>query len=104
MWKEKAHVHVKMRLPLLLGITDAALEDILRLLDELAVQVDGVIGDAGRRVVLPEDVLAGLAVVLVHLSGVPLALVTQLLGLGAVAALVRLVRLCIWGRRLVWRA
>lgn len=83
-----------MRLPVLLRVADAPLEDILGFLDELPVQVDGVVGDAAGGVVLPEDELAGLLVVLGHLSRVPLALVAELLGCGAVAALVGLVRLC----------
>lgn len=84
---------MEVRLVVLLRVADALLEDVLGLLDELPVQVDRVVGDAARRVVLPEDVLAGLLVVLVHLRRVPLALVAQLLGLGAAAALVRLVSL-----------
>lgn len=84
---------MEVSLPVFLGVSDAPLEDVLGLLDELPVQVDGVVGDAPHGVVLPEDVLAGLAVVLVHLGRVPLALVAQLLGFGPVAALVRLVRL-----------
>lgn len=90
---ERAHAHVKVRLPVLLGVADALLEDVLGLLDELAVQVDGVGGGPARRVVLAEDVLAGALVVLVHPRRVLLALVAQLLGLRAVAALVRPPRL-----------
>ncbi len=73
-----------------LAVADALLEDAPGLLDELPVQVDGVGADAAGGVVLPEDVLARLAVVLLHLRRVLLALVAQLLGQGAVAALVRL--------------
>jgi hypothetical protein len=47
-----------------LGVADALLEDILGLLDELAVQVNGVLGDATGCVVLAEDELGGLLVVL----------------------------------------
>lgn len=82
---------VQVRLAVLLGVADALLEDVLGLLDELAVQVDGVVGDAALRVVLAEDVVRRLLVVLVHLGRVPLALVAQLLGPGAVALLVGLV-------------
>lgn len=70
------NVHVKVRLPVLLGVADAVLEDILGLLDELAVQVDGVVGDAIHCVVLAEDVVAGLLVVLIHLGRVAFSLVT----------------------------
>jgi hypothetical protein len=84
---------VQVRLAVLLGVADALLENVLGLLDKLAVQVNGIIGDAARRVVLPKDVVRRLLVVLVHLGRVPLALVAQLLGLGAVAALVGLVGL-----------
>lgn len=88
-----AHDDMQVRLAVLLGVADALLEHVLGLLDELPVEVDRVVGHAARRVVLPEDVVRGLLVVLVHLGRVPLALVAQLLGLGAVAALVGLVGL-----------
>jgi len=71
-----------------LGVADAGLEYVLGLLDELAVQVDGVGGDAVRLVVLAEDELGRLPVVVVLLALVPLALVREGFGLGPVAALV----------------
>jgi hypothetical protein len=46
-----------------LEVADAGFEDVLCLLDKLAVQVNGVFGDAAWRVVLAEDELGGLLVV-----------------------------------------
>ena len=66
---------MQVRLPRGLGVADALLEDVLGLLDELAVQVDGVLGDAAGRVVLAEDELGRLFVVLGLLLLVPLAFV-----------------------------
>ena len=98
--EEKENSHVQVRLPLGAGLADAGLEDVLGLLDELAVQVDGVLAHAPRRVVLPEDVLARLLVVLRHPRPVRLALVAQLLRPRPVPALVRLPRLCVFlGKR-----
>lgn len=84
---------VEMRLVPGLRVPYPRLQDILGLLDELAVQVDRVRGYASFRVVLAEDVLGRLFVVLLHLGGVLLALVREVLGLGAIAALVGLVGL-----------
>jgi len=82
---------VQVRLaPGLVG-PDALLEDARRLVGELAVQVDGVLGHAAGRVVLAEDVLGRLPVVVVHGGRMALALVAERLGLRAVAALVGLV-------------
>ena len=84
---------MQVRLALGAGAPDAGLEDVLGLLDELAVQVDGVVVDAAGGVVLPEDVLARLPVVVRHPRPVRLALVAQLLRPRPVPALVRLSRL-----------
>jgi hypothetical protein len=46
-----------------LGMADARLKDVLGLLNELAVEVDGVIGYATRRIVLAEDELGCLLVI-----------------------------------------
>lgn len=81
---------VEVRLASGLGIADARLEDLLGLLDELAVEVDGVVGHAARRVVLAEDVLGRLPVVVVHVGAVPLAFFRLRFGFGMVAAIVRL--------------
>lgn len=80
-------------LSLLLGVADALVENLLGLLDKLTVQVDGVGGNAPGGVVLPEDVLARAPVILVHQRGVFLALIAQVLGRLAIAALVRPLRL-----------
>ena len=82
--------HVQVRLALGASAPDAGLEDILGLLDELAVQVDGVVVNAARGVILPEDVLARLPVVILHPLAVCLALVAQRLRPRPVPAVVRL--------------
>ena len=87
-----AHDDVEVGLAAGLGVLDARLEDILGLLDELPVQVDGVFSHTPRRVVLAKDVLAGLPVVALHVRPVFLSLFGERLGLGAVAARVRLAR------------
>lgn len=87
------HIHVQMCLSMLLSVADAALENVLGLFNELAVQVNSVVGHAVGGVVLPEDEVACLLIVLVHLSRVPLTLIAQLFGLGAIAPLISLVRL-----------
>lgn len=84
--------HMQMVLPRLLRVPDPLLEDILRLLDELPVQVDRVGGDAPRGVVLPEDVLGGLFVVLGHRRAVLLAFFREGVGRGPVARGVGLLR------------
>jgi hypothetical protein len=85
--------HVEMRLSVLLGVADALLEDLLGLLDKLAVQIDGVARDFSYSVVFAEDELGGLLVVLVGFGCVRLALLRQLFRLVAVAALVGMLRL-----------
>lgn len=57
------HDDVKVTLAPGLCVADARLQDRLCLVDELAVQVDGVGGDAVDAVVLAEDVGGGLGVV-----------------------------------------
>lgn len=75
------------------GLTDAGAQDLLGLLNVLAVQVDGVVRHAAGGVVLAEYELGGLLVEGVLLGGVALAFVGEGLGAGAVAALVGLVGL-----------
>lgn len=84
---------MQMRLTPRLVLPDAPLEELLRLLDVEAVQVDTVTLNAAGRVVGAEDELGRLAVVVVHLAVVSLALVGELLGRGAVAVVVRSVGL-----------
>lgn len=76
--------------------TDALLEDALRFLYELTVEVDAVGLDATRRVVLAEDEVGGLAVVFIHLAIMRLAFVGQLFGRGTVAVIVGSTRLFLW--------
>lgn len=80
----------QMRLSSRLVGTDALLEDALGLLDELAVEIDRVGLDATLGIVFAEDVFGGLLVVVVHLGGVRLALVGELLGSGAIAVFIGL--------------
>lgn len=68
-----AHDDVKVVLAAAFGSLDPLLEHVLSLLNKQAVQIDGVVLDTAVRVVLAEDVVARLAVVLVHLGGVLLA-------------------------------
>jgi hypothetical protein len=86
-----AYDDMQVRLPASLGIANACLEDVLGLLDELAVEVDGVAGYAALGVVLAEDILGRLLVVGVLLCCVALALVRERLCCCAVAAFIRLV-------------
>lgn len=82
-----------MSLPSRLVGADALLEDTLGLLDEQSMQINAVALDTPRHVVLPEDVLGCLSVIVVHLCVMRLALVGELLGLGAVARGIGLVGL-----------
>jgi hypothetical protein len=80
--------NMQVPLPGLARIADPLLQDILGLLDELAVQIDGVGVDAARSVVLAEDEFGGLFVVGGHLCAVRFAFVAQGLCGGAVAGVV----------------
>lgn len=64
---------------------DAPLQDLLGLLDVLAVQIDGVGVDAAGPVVLAEYVFRRLAVVGVHGGAVAFGFFRALVGGGAVA-------------------
>jgi hypothetical protein len=79
---------MQMVLPMRLGIFDAFLQDILRLLDELTMQINRIGRYAPVGVVLAEDELGRLLVVLVHLATVGLALLGELFRTRAIAALV----------------
>lgn len=85
--------HMKMRLAVRLGVADALLEDVLGLLDKLAVQVDRVGRHAPVGVVLAEDKLRRLLVVLFHLGPVPFAFLGERVRRRPIALLVRLLRL-----------
>lgn len=84
--------HVQVRLAVLSGVADALLENLLCFFDELAVEIDGVGVDLAHGVVFTENELGGLSVVVVGFGGVRLALVRQVFGSCAVAALVGLLR------------
>lgn len=84
---------MKVVLAMRLGILDALLQNLLRLLDELSVQVDGVRRYAAIGVVLTEDELRRLLVILLHLAPVSLAILRELLGGGAITAGVGFLRL-----------
>ena len=81
---------MQMRLTRLLRIFDALFHDILRLLDELPMQVYRVLCNASRRIVLAEDVVGRLLVVLVAHLGMLLGLVGEFLRGRAIASLVGL--------------
>jgi hypothetical protein len=84
--------NMQMRFSALPRHANALLQHVLGLLDEQAMQVDGVAGDALPRVVGPENEVARLVVVLRHLGGVLLAFFREVVGARAVARLVGLVR------------
>ena len=85
--------HMQMILPRTLRVADPLLEDPLRLLDELPVQINRVPVHPAHGVVLPEDVVRRLLVVLVRQRAVSLALFRELVRGAAVAASVGLVGL-----------
>lgn len=94
-----AHDDVQVGLAGLLGVADALLDDLLRLLYVLPVQVDGVAGDFADGIVLAEDELRGLLVVGVGLGGVLLALLGEAMRPGAISFFISLV--CLGGEVLV---
>jgi hypothetical protein len=84
---------VQMGLALLLRGANPRAHNLLGLLDELAVQVNGVVRDPARGVVLAEYEFAGLPVVVVGFGRVLLCFDTEIVGAPAVAALICLLRL-----------
>ena len=84
---------MKMVLTMLFRILNAFFQNVLGLLHKLAVQVNLVLIDPARRVVLPEDILGRLTVEVVHLGVVRFALVGQLLRPGSITGLVGLLGL-----------
>lgn len=85
-------------MPVGLGILNALFQDLFRLLDELAVQIDRVGRYTAIGVVLAENILGGLLIVLLHLPAVGLALLRKLFGAGAIAARVGFLGLDVDGR------
>jgi len=80
-----AHNDMQMRSAPLPLSPDPIFKNLLRLVDELPVQVDGVRRDPAGGVILAKDVLGGLPVVVIHLGSVGLPLVGKGLGGAAVA-------------------
>jgi len=66
-------------------------QHILGLFYEQAVEIDGVARDCALGVVFPENVVARLTVVLVHLCGVGFAFFGKLVGARSIAGFVGLV-------------
>lgn len=62
-----------MRLSILLRISYPLLKNLLCLLYELSMQINTVVRDSARRIVLPEDKVRGLLVVLIHFCSMLLA-------------------------------
>lgn len=85
-----SHNGMQVRLPRGLVCADPRLEDPLGLVDELAVQVDGVGFHLSGSIVCAKDEIGRLPVVVVHLGRVRLALIGELLCASAVARVVRL--------------
>ena len=83
---------MQMRLPRTLRISNPLLQNPLRLLDKLPMQINRVPIYPAHRIVLPEDVVARLLVVLVHHRAVPFPLFGELVRRAAVATLVGLLR------------
>lgn len=79
---------MQMILPMRLGILNPLLQDILRLLDELSMQINRISRYAPIGVILAEDEFGRLLVVFVHLAPVGLALLGELFCARAIAALV----------------
>lgn len=84
---------MKVILPMRLGILDPLFQDLLSLLHELPVQIDGVCLDTPVCIVFAEDKLRRLSIIFVHLPAVCLPLLGELLGAGAIAARVGFLRL-----------
>ena len=76
-----------------LGVLNPLFQDLLGLLDELPVQIDGICLNAPAGIVLTEDKLRRLFVVLLHLAAVGLSLLGELLGAGAIPVRVGFLRL-----------
>lgn len=80
-------------LPALLCVLNPLLQDPLRLLHKLPVKINCIRIYTPRGVILAEDEIRSLLVIRIHLSGMLLAFLGELVCSGAIAALVRLVGL-----------
>ena len=83
------HIHMQMVLSMRLRILNPLLKDLLRLLNELSMQINGVRLYTAIGIILPENELRRLLVVLLHLAPMRLALLGEVLGRCAIAARVR---------------
>lgn len=83
-----AHNHMQVSLARRLSISYPLLQDLLRLLHELSMQIDSVAGHLSNSIVLAEDVLRSLLVVVVGFGFVLLALLAKLVRAGPIALLI----------------
>lgn len=84
----RRNIHMQMPLPMTPGIPNPLLKNILRLLNELTVEIDRIRRNPALGVILAKDKLGGLLVVFFHFATVRFALFGELLGGGAVAIFV----------------
>lgn len=82
-----------MTLAVRLSVSYALFQYVLRLLDELTVQIDSVSIDSTHGIVLPKDIVRGLFVILVHHCTVSLSLLGKFVGRGTIASFVSIVGL-----------
>lgn len=80
---------MQMILAMRLRVSNALLQNLLRLLDKLAMQIDRIGLDAPVGIVLAENKLGRLLVVFLHLAPVRLAFFGQLFGARAITIVVR---------------
>lgn len=90
-WTE-GHIHVQMRLPRIARILNPLLQNALRLLHKLPMQINCVAIHPPHRVILPEYIIARLSIILVRHRAVSLTFLGQLVRGAAVTALVGLLR------------
>lgn len=81
---------MQMRLSMLTRILDPLFKYILRLLDILPVQIDGIFRHSARGIVFAEYKFGGLFVVFLHAAAVFFAFLRELFGAGSVAIFVGL--------------
>ncbi len=72
--KKVRHLHMQMRLPILLRISDSLLQYLLCFLDKLPVQINRIVRNSSWRIILPKDIIRGLLVILIHLRRMLLTL------------------------------
>jgi hypothetical protein len=79
---------MQMRLPILLRISDPLLQNLLRLLYKLPMQINRIVRNSSLRIVLPEDIIRRLLIILIHLRRVLLPLFRQLMRRSTISTLV----------------